>query len=1103
MITNFISDNTFKHIDVNYPLDDDLFISSIKINVDGNLNYTIIPNLQKTKDIKINNYSINILSKNNNLNSFLDFKDELNFQNNLFYIYHNPISENENSGSFWKVVNDDIKLESSFFEIGVTNIFKIEFINESKCKIYHERNNLKQILTYSISLSSLKMVPLSSENISSYPSEFNYVLSENKIIFHIQTESGNYPIEKNGTSLLIKNKFLLDQNNSFYIKKTSDINILKNTNNWASYKNTFNKNNIELDQNKSYFDIKNNNLFTSTIDNITSSFKVNVLTLKNQLNQENDQSRGNAFLEENETTLKEYESIFTGGFREKGYDKINIGYTSYTTPFIFKSGKTTYFHVPHDIYPYEKLNINSSKLAESGAIGGNSPLNSDKIWKKLKNYKETSPYSLPQEENTGQWLCTWLSAGNPNTRPVWMDRYYKPSKTTPYVALSEIATEVIYKDSFECLNLKEDISDVKSSLTFEKGCYYAYMHLGENDYLNLIKESLSAKILYNNLDLYKKTNYIDKEKKDNEYIFDGKSFGYIESNKNIDNNNISFSFFLEKEDWNKPSGNLIFGNYVNNGFGFYNYILNTPYVLLKSDNNTLGIFNNSFLEIDNISTQNITLCSISSIARRSGFDNIHIFTEDFKIIEMDLKGTIVDSSSAIKDVLSLTTSDNIISTTNNENFAFISTSNGNVKIDLETNNVFLKSEKISIGSGSTYNIIIDEEENLYKIYAEQPIYRNTNIYCLSSNRIMSYSTTLSSLSTYIEINDRLDCFGITKENNFDIVSKNKILLYENAILKNTEFIPSIETLSLTAKQISYCEKFEYGILKKIKNIFCINSEEAYVVQIDENSNQNTIKLDKKYDIFQKNIDITNYNYNIQHLSEKYNENTYNFKIKLLNKVNNENFTELIFIINSKDLSTGKRHFVLSIDCYNGIAQLFLDGQLYESKKFDDKKYILAKTFNGTIFFGSNGFFNGIPAFKHLKDHKDFVCSDFILSDIYILNKAIDRYESLYFYSTVNPPNDLIYNMPSGTRNFIDSIEKFFNFNIPMFKSNHFDLKIVGSGIIYDDLKEKLSEHISEKIKDFLPINTTLEKIDWEDSESEVLFFNNNISNTLTNFNLND
>jgi hypothetical protein len=233
---------------------------------------------------------------------------------------------------------------------------------------------------------------------------------------------------------------------------------------------------------------------------------------------------------------------------------------------------------------------------------------------------------------------------------------------------------------------------------------------------------------------------------------------------------------------------------------------------------------------------------------------------------------------------------------------------------------------------------------------------------------------------------------------------------------------------------------------------------------------------------------------------KYGENNYHFKVKLLNKVNMEDYTEIVFIIDSNDLSTGYRHFAFSIDCYNGVASFYLDGQLYDKMEFESKKYTLSNTFSERIFYGSNGYFNGIPAFKYMKDSTDFVCSGFKLKENYIINKAIDRNEAIYFYSKVYPPNDLKYNMPSGKRSFIDSMDKLFNFNIPMFKSNRFKLKIVNSGIIYDDLQKEVESYISEKIEEYIPLYCKLDAFEWIDTTSQpvVLKGDYNVSNSLTN-----
>ncbi len=859
--------------------------------------------------------------------------------------------------------------------------------------------------------------------------------------------------------------------------------------------------------NQSHFDIKNNFLLTTTIGSIVSSLPINILTLKNQLNQENDQSRGGVFLNENETSLKEYESIFTGGYREFGYDKIHLGFTSYSTPFVFQSGKTTYFHVPHDIYPYEKINVNSTKLVESGAIGGNSPLNSDKIWKKLRDYRDTTPYSDPQEEQSGQWLCTWLSAGNPNSKPIWMDRYYKPSKSTPFEALSAVSTEIIYNDSFNCLNLKENISDVKSSLTFEKGVYYAYMHLGKVDYLNLITQSISSKIYNTNLDDFEQTNFKELVPINGVYDFDGKRYGYIDSKNKFEHNVATFSVFIEKKDWNVPSGNMIFGNYVNNGFGFYNYNFNTPYSVFKYGKDAIHVLNNNFEKIDEITTENITLCGIAGISRKNGFENIHFITNDFNLIESDLRGTIVDSNSAIRTVLSLKTTDKLYSITNDDRYCYVHTSSGVAAVDLYSNNVTTKTIKKTITTGYSLSsfIVPDNNGNIYRIYGNQPIFRNGIIYTIGNNDTLSaYSTELDNLSAYIQADSEIKCFNIDSEKQFNIVtSKNELNIYdEKRKLTNVLKLSALNSNSLVPKNITFCEKFEYGELKKTKQIYCESSSKNYpfILEIDESHNQSLFELNKLYRQIQPNLDHTNYNFNRAYLTKKYDNESYNFKVRLLNRVNFEDFEELDFIIDGNDLGTGIRHFVFSIDTYNGVGNFFLDGQLYSTKNFKSRKYTLSNTFNGRIFYGSNAYFNGVPTFKHFKDVKDYTCSKIKIKENYIINKALDRFEALYFYNLVFPSDDLKYNIPSGTRSFIDKMEKVFNFNIPMFKSSCFNLKILNSKIFSDKVRTEIENEIRNQILEYLPAYTKLNNLEWLDTSTKSITVEGdyNVSNTLTN-----
>jgi len=1008
---------------------------------------------------------------------------------------------------YWNFSTNFVSVSTTENNFTQNNILEINFLNESKCQIYHYDNEIKYYLVYSPSLSVLKFVSEKSNNFEIYNKDLNYNLKENEIIFYTNTQLGVFSLYRTidgRLSLTKTNNF--KKINNFYIKKIKQPNAINCINNWVSYEDTYNKNNINVLNDKSHLNVSNNFLLTAPVNNILSSLPVNMLTLKNQLNQNNEQSRGNVFLNENETNIKEYESIFTGGYRELGYDKINLGYSVYTNQFEFKSGKTTYFHVPHNIYPYEILNINSSKLAECGAIGGNTPLNSDKIWKKLKNYKDTTPYSYPQEELTGQWLCTWLSAGNKDTRPIWVDRYYKPSKVTKFEALSSTALEILYQDSFSCLDLKENISDVKSSMTFEKGAYYAYMHLGKRDYEKLIEESLSHKIHHTKLNEYQNTNFHDLDVDAKTYVLNGETFGYIDSNNDYDYNIATFSFFLEKDDWTIPTGNQIFGNYTNNGFGFYNYSHTTPYSILKINDTTLQIFNNDFEKINQISTDNLSLCAIAGISRRSGLENIHVITKDFRLIEFDLKGTIVDSNSAMASVIPLNVNSDVVRSMVNDNKnCYVYTNKGLVSIDLLSNVITSKDIKSTINTGSSVNrIVASEDEDVYLFKGRHAFYRNGFIYGFDDDKkLYSYSVSLSTLTNIITTDYKILTFDIDKDGNYYYIctSDGKLELYDTKYnqLKETISLSGTDSETVSAEDFTFCEVFEYGKYVLKKQLFCKKSDnKTFIIQLDDKNKQTVIDLDGYYNKVQTNSKLTNYNFNKAYLS-KYKDYTYNFKAKLLNKINAEDVVELDFLINGYDITSGLRHFCFSIDPLNGVADFYLDGELYERKTFKDKKYSLTQTFKGRIFYGCDNYFNGIPLFKYFKDAKRYTSSGFNISEIKILNKYLDRFQVLYFYNMIYPPNHLKYNMPSGTRSFIDTMDKTFDFGLPLYKSNVFNLKIFNSGIFSEKTRAEMENYIREKLDNYLPYYTELKDFKWIDTVSKPIYLEGdyNVSNTLT------
>ena len=178
--------------------------------------------------------------------------------------------------------------------------------------------------------------------------------------------------------------------------------------------------------------------------------------------------------------FREYDRIFTGSNQDTGYVNPILGYTGDTVLQVFPTDSTTYFHYP--ITAPSGLLIESSLISD-GAVCGQFPYASDKIWKKMANYSSTSIWgnAMPIGKQTGVWLCSWLSGNisDPDVVPVWKDRWYNPGYIDAQTAM------------FVPTPQSGIILDIDSEMTFEGGSYYKYFHVG-NEHNNTIVTSLTA-----------------------------------------------------------------------------------------------------------------------------------------------------------------------------------------------------------------------------------------------------------------------------------------------------------------------------------------------------------------------------------------------------------------------------------------------------------------------------------------------------------------------------------------------------------------------------------------------------------------------------------
>jgi len=410
-------------------------------------------------------------------------------------------------------------------------------------------------------------------------------------------------------------------------------------------------------------DIDTNFLINTEYENISAAeIDINITPLKNHLTPENLQSKSNPFPGYYDTDFRDYFKIFSGTNQIEGDQDLVFSYSSYTGKIDLYADKLTYFHMPQDMSPWKWLNINYRQalssidgyvtwpsdyaedqgnpkfrdlvgLLEAGAIAGDTPYTSDKMYKKRGDYKDNTNWGESEDEN-GTWLCAWLcdriSAGtreyiidSEKSGPVWLDRYYNPEILSKRDALDATATCFdSYTQGASSSIRKSGIIDIISHLKLEPGVLYAYHHIGSNDTKNIIS-SFDDILVHNNLVAYtgvsgNSSSLIAPYTSSDGYVtysFDGSTYGKTIT-PDSPFTDFCLSFWLHSDDWKKPFGHQILGNYTNDGIGILNDECITPFITLFGS--------------DEIQILNTDFTVLNTITSKSYSDVLYGFTEDLQ-----------------------------------------------------------------------------------------------------------------------------------------------------------------------------------------------------------------------------------------------------------------------------------------------------------------------------------------------------------------------------------------------------------------------------------------------------------------------------------------
>jgi hypothetical protein len=477
--------------------------------------------------------------------------------------------------------NDSISISSVISKdcYFANSIFEIIFLNELQLQIRYNDNGIIKYLTKYPDSPYLKFFNTLDFNTQTFYYFFDKV--QNQLSLFITIGTNTYSIRSFATQLQAFNDVSLNTLNIFNIRPyypASEVGVASSlqflTNTWVSYASGIEVNTTDIQENRSEKNIQNNFLEFinyNDIDLTAGSISVEFLPLKNQLTEDATLSRGNIFNQESNTTQRFYHTLHLDG------NTITAGYTSGIKQLEIPCDKLTYFRFPYISSPFVVLNINDSNLVAAGAIAGDIPINSDKVFKQRStDYKD---YQMTGEQN-GTWLCAWLSGSSIfGTKPIWVDRYYNPNFITLTDALG-YNSNPLYIDEITNIIMDKQmqeqvIFDLPSKLVFEPHVLYAYHHLGNKDLSRLI-DTKSYSLIVSGADTYETINNfvelssITDSNGIETYSFTGSEMVIINPLSAAEGS-FTLSFNLYTNNYQSQFASQVIGNYYGNtGIGIFN-----------------------------------------------------------------------------------------------------------------------------------------------------------------------------------------------------------------------------------------------------------------------------------------------------------------------------------------------------------------------------------------------------------------------------------------------------------------------------------------------------------------------------------------------------
>lgn len=1179
-VVNYHS-SIFRSVSATYSLDSDVQLNATAdIIVDG-YGINFINALSGLQDTSSNNYNNLYLTEPKRVDDVLQIKREVpaypKFRSTWI----------KNGDTYWVVNASTGALSVSGTDVDLDNryFFELEIIDPQWLAVRHYDGTAMTYLTLTKSNSAVGLT-FSERDVANNPAGgpaptfdsqlFQYILDEDSNILTlmslISTGLSDQPLGQAIEPVvlareidIIKGKPITDTVyglyagfttlNQFNIRpQTSAPSVLNLQNTWCSYVSSVGGDtSLNVNASNSYSDIQNNYLTSTATNELSTTMSVNLLPLKNQLTIDSGISKSNPYFEtENETTHRLYHRLHTGTHQEFGDDSISLNYSSGVKELTFPAGSVTYFHVPSNIAPYKRLNINDSTLLKSGAVANSSPMQSDKVYKHRSNdYNMTSIV----DQVDGTWVCAWLSGNSdPVSTPIWVDRFFNPNFITEEEALVDTSATVQYVDKFETVttNLSAQslyVFDVLSDLVFEPNALYAYHHVGNKENQQVV-DTLSNNQLFDGNALNYKDSYDITA--DPEYIEDGSTHTMSDDGKMMTeavhgsksmyvpptysfngsnygttpvirhNGSFTINFWMYNDDWTTSFADQLIGNFTTHGFGIYNEPFVTP-IIIAPDNDKVHIYNSEYKNIDT----HLINKTIKHIVRKGSIDNYWIIDGNNHIYEYDMTGVvqnkITSSHLTGKTIYDLEVdNDYIYAITGvegnsaryfkydlkNQSTSYVGESQSVDVWNYDTSYVAagsaLRIHSVKQGLSAAAGVLVTAPDNYL---SQGSVIDNNGVpWAIQNNYLYTYDTTISAniIGLSASGTQTLEAVNCDRDNNIWLLyGDNKVVKFDTN--RNITFTATLTSTPYSStRYIDFI--YEFTSTGYDNRVTILNQSLSGCKAISINSTtgrdetgQALLTGDNPVTFFATPMSacktITGFDYLRNH--QLVTRPRLEAKLSLTNLYNSSTTTAAFsgYTLSSdlSSLNPGWHNICVVLDAEHGLYNMYIDAALVDAIELPSAKFSFSDIFTRPLTIGASPFDITKTLASYLNQSKHYYAQNTKINRLYLYDKPLDYSYIMSHYRTNNRIRDMKWPIPTGERNFVDTVERVFKHRLPGRKSELYNINITGIDIANSAVKDDIQAQIIDELNKVTPVHTKLNKVVWGNDRD----IDNNVSSDTT------